>query len=141
MKYATKNLLCIAITCIAVIMFTSCAHKEAFTKSVVVPGASGKVKVKKDNNNNYAISVSVRDLTPAEKLIPAKQDYVVWSETNNGVRNIGQLISSRSLLARGYKASLDAVSPFKPVRVFITAEDDASTQYPGPQVVLTTENF
>jgi hypothetical protein len=39
------------------------------------------------------------------------------------------------------KASFETVSPVKPTKIFITAEDDPGVQYPGTQVVLTTQAF
>lgn len=126
---------------LSALLFCSCARKAVFEKSVVVPSASGKVKVKKDDNNNYVIDVSVKDLTPPANLIPAKTVYLVWNEANNGLFNIGQLSTSRSFISRGYKASLTTSSPNKPKRVFITAEENANTLAPGPQVVLTTPSF
>ncbi len=141
MKLLTARILSIAIAGLLLFTFSSCAHKEAFEKSVVVPSASGQVKMKRDANKNYAIDVSVRDLTTPDNLIPAKKVYVVWNESSNGTFNLGQLVSSRSFLARGFKGSLEAVSTNKPRRVFVTAEDDGNTQFPGTQVVLTTGNF
>ncbi len=126
---------------LSVIMFCSCARKAVFEKSVVVPSASGKVKVKKDDNNNYVIEVSVKDLTPPGNLVPAKKAYLVWDEASNGLFNIGQLATSRSFISRGFRASLTTSSPNKPKRVFITAEEDANTLAPGSQVVLTTPSF
>ncbi len=126
---------------IAAFLFASCSHKRAFEKSLVVPSASGQVKVKKDANNNYSINVYARDLTTPDKLIPSKKVYVVWNEASNGVFNLGQLVTSRSFFKRGYTASLSATSPNKPKRVFVTAEDDANTLSPGTQVVVTTSNF
>lgn len=129
---------CFFVLCIA-FLFSACSHKMAFVKSVVVPGASGKATVSKDDNNNYKISVSVKDLTDPKNLVPSKQTYVVWNESSEGVKNIGQLDPERSFLHRGYKASLNALSPYKPKRIFISAEDDGKTQSPGTQIVLTTE--
>jgi hypothetical protein len=124
------------ITCL-----DSCSNKERFTKSVIVPGASGEVKVKHDQNKNYEITVKVKDLTPATKLIPSKEMYVVWNESASGTTSLGHLVSSRSIIARGYKGSLNAVATDKPKRIFITAEDDPKTQVPGTQVVMTTDEF
>jgi hypothetical protein len=131
------------ITLLALILFVcSCARKAMFTKSVVVPSASGQVKVKKDNNSNYSIRVSVRDLTVPENLVPPRNTYVVWSQTKKGkLINLGKINTSRSMLARGYKASLSAVSPARPQRIFITAEDRATVESPGTSVILTTEDF
>ncbi|MEJ7829333.1 MAG: hypothetical protein WKF91_14080 [Segetibacter sp.] len=110
--------------------------------STMVPAAQGKVKVKKDNNNNYKIDVSLVNLAPPERLQPPYSTYVVWIETaQNGTQNIGQLNSSSGLLSKTLKANLDAVSPYKPIRLFITAENNGAIQYPGATVVLSTENF
>lgn len=141
MKMKTISKLSVVIVLLSAFLFNACVHREAFEKSVVVPSASGKVKIKKDNNNNYAISIDVRDLTTPENLLPAKKAYLVWNEANNGVFNIGQLITSRSFLSKGYKASFRATTPNKPKRIFITAEENTNTLSPGPQGVLTTPNF
>jgi hypothetical protein len=140
MQYKTLRILSLLLIP-AVFAFSSCARKAAFEKSVVVPSASGKVKVKKDDNDNYAISIDVRDLTTPEKLVPAKRAYLVWNEASNGVFNLGQLNTSRSFFSRGFTASLSTTSPNKPKRIFITAEDNTNTLSPGPQVILTTSKF
>lgn len=131
--------------CVLIIMIlslSSCARKMMFTKSVVVPGASGWVKVKKDHNGNYNINLSVKDLPAPEKLVPPRQYYIIWNQTaRNGIMNIGQLNTSRSMWARGYKASLNTASTFKPRRIFISAEDNKTVNSPGSQIVLTTEDY
>src|SRR2546423_980924 len=131
----------LVVAVLSIIFLYSCSHKEAFAKSVIVPGASGHIKLRKEKNNNYAINVFVRDLTPPKNLVPSKEVYVVWNESDNGTTNLGRLISSRSFLSRGFKASLSAVSPQKPRRIFVTAEDDPKTSFPGPQIILTSNDF
>ncbi len=121
---------------------SSCSKKLVFSNSSIVPAAEGSVKVKKDKNNNYSIDVSIIRLAEPTKLQPAKALYLVWMDTeSNGIKNLGQLKSSSSLLSKTLKASLTTNSPFKPKKIFITAEDQADIQYPGYQVVLSTENF
>ncbi len=123
-------------------VFSSCAKKIMFNSSAVVPAARGEVKVKKDGNSNYVIELDVKNLADSKKLTPPKETYVVWIETdNNGTKNIGQINSSSGLLSSALKASLKAVSSFRPSAVFITAEDNADMQYPGGTVVLRTNNF
>jgi hypothetical protein len=39
------------------------------------------------------------------------------------------------------KADFETATPFKPVKIFITAEDDANVEYPGMYTVLKTTNF
>ena len=133
-----SGILAIAI----VFSFQSCATKVNFLNSSVVPAAEGFVKVKKDNNNNYAIHIELVNLAEPDRLQPGRKTYVVWMETDrDALKNIGQINSSTSLLSKRLKADFETVSPVKPTKIFITAEDDASIQYPGSQVVLSTNDF
>lgn len=129
--------------CLGAILTTvSCSHKMGFQPSSVVPAAQGSVKLKKDNNNNYKIELSVTNLAPADRLQPPHSAYVVWIETEqNGTQNIGRLNTESGFLSKALKADLNAVSPYKPTRLFITAEDNAAIQYPGSTVVLSTDRF
>jgi hypothetical protein len=138
----TKNILAGILAIAIIFSFQSCATKINFLNSIVVPAAEGFVKVKKDNNNNYAIRIELSNLAESGRLQPAKRTYVVWMETDREVmKNIGQINSSTSLLSKRLKADFETVSPVKPTRIFITAEDDATIQYPGAQVVLSTNSF
>lgn len=137
-----KNIFSIVITFFLVFSLTSCSKKISFQTSSVVPAAQGSVKVKKDNNNNYSIDLNVIRLADPKRLEPSKSTYVVWIETSeNGSKNIGSLNTSSSMFSKTLKSSLKTVSPFKPVSLFITAEDNADIQYPGSQVVLRTDRF
>ena len=63
-------------------------------------------------------------------------------ETDEGnAENLGQLNSSTSFFSKRRSASLETVSSYKPVKIFITTEEGVNTQSPGSQAVLTTENF
>ncbi len=138
----TKNIISSIFIAIVLFSATSCAKKISFLTSSVVPAAQGYVKVKNDNNKNYAISVHLTDLAEVGRLQPAKQTYVVWMETNEeATKNIGQIKSSTGFLSKQLKASFETVSSIRPIKIFITAEDDATTQYPGTQVVLSTDKF
>jgi hypothetical protein len=121
---------------------TACVKKVTFLNSSVVPSAKGTVKVKQDNNKNYVIEVEIEDLVEVERLQPSKQTYVVWMETDRGnAENLGQLKSSRSFFSKQKTASLETVSSFKPVKIFVTAENGIDVRYPESQIVLTTDNF
>lgn len=107
-----------------------------------MPAAEGQVKVSEDENDNYVVDVSVNNLAKPEKLSPPKQTYVVWLETEaNGVLNMGRIDSSTGLFSNALKGSLRTTVPYKPTRVFITAEEDATIEHPGMTVVLRTETF
>ncbi len=137
-----KRIFSIALIFILVLSLASCSRKISFQTSSVVPAAEGSVKVKKDNNNNYSIDLNVIRLADSKRLEPSKSTYVVWIETSeNGSKNIGSLNTSSSMFSKTLKSSLKTVSPFKPVSLFITAEDNADIQYPGSQVVLRTDRY
>ncbi len=120
----------------------SCSQKMQFLQSTVVPAAEGKVKIKKDDNSNYSISLNLLNLAEPGRLQPPKKNYVVWIETGqNTFKNIGQLKSSSGFLSKALKASLNTVTSFQPKRIFITAEDDGDINYPYGQTVLTTKEF
>ncbi len=141
-QQTTKNILSLAVAFLLVFFLASCSKKISFQTSSVVPSAEGSVKVKKDNNNNYSIDLKVIRLADPKRLEPSKSNYVVWIETaENGLKNIGSLNTSSSLFSKTLKSSLKTVSPFKPVSIFITAEDNTDIQYPGSQVVLRTNRF
>lgn len=138
----TRNIGFTITAAMMLLFFSSCARKISFQTSTVVPAAEGTVKVKKDKNNNYRISVAISNLAEPTRLQPSKNTYVVWMDTdNNRIKNIGQINSSTGFLSQKLKASFETVSSFKPIKIFITAEDDAAIQYPGMQVVLSTDHF
>ncbi|MEP7109765.1 MAG: hypothetical protein ABI760_17345 [Ferruginibacter sp.] len=138
----TRNICLTIAGAMMVFYFSSCARKVSFQTSSVVPAAQGRVKVKKDNNNNYGIKISITNLAEPSRLQPPKNTYVVWMQTaSNGTKNIGQINSSTGFLSSKLKASFESVSSFKPIKIFITAEDDAAIQYPGMEVVLSTDKF
>lgn len=129
-------------TTVIISLLPSCAKKITFLPSSVTPAANGKVKIKKDKNDNYNIAVNIEHLAPVDKIDPPAKTYVVWVETaQNETKNMGQITSSSSFLSSKLKASFSAVSPSKPNRVFITAEENPSVYYPGNRVVLTTKTF
>jgi hypothetical protein len=136
----TRNITLSILTIMMIFIFTSCARKMAFSISSVVPAAQGSVKVKKDKNNNYVIKINITNLAEVKRLTPSKNTYVIWMVTNEGItKNIGQLNSSASFLLKKLTASFETVSSFDPAKIFITAEYDANIQYPGSQVILSTD--
>ncbi|MCU0322749.1 MAG: hypothetical protein MUE72_10050 [Chitinophagaceae bacterium] len=120
-----------------ILFLTACAKKIAFQSSSVVPAARGVTTVKKDKNNNYNINMKLQYLAEPSRLNPPKSVYVVWVLTDNNVtQNIGQIKTSNHL-----NVTFETVTSFKPIKIYITAEDDASVRNPGMTLVLTTDNF
>ncbi len=133
-----KQIVLILSLLVLVFTFTSCAKKITFLNSSLVPAARGEVAVKKDKNKNYDIELQLSYLAEPNRLQPAKKTYVVWmvSDESDIPINLGQVIGTSKL-----NVKFETVSSSKPKRIFITAEDDASTQYPGNMMVLETNNF
>lgn len=125
---------------LAAFLLSSCNKKMTFAKSQVVPAASGSVKIKKTNNDNYQVDVKITHLAKPEQLTPSKDVYVVWMRTeDNTVKNIGKIKSSSGFLSSTLKGELTATATSKPTSFFITAENDGNVQYPGNEVVLQTK--
>ena len=142
MQTITRKLFFAFAASIMIFYVSSCARKISFEDSSVVPGASGTVKVKKDKNNNYDIQISLSNLAKPDKLQPSKHSYVVWMETaDNVTKNIGLINTSSGFLGGKLKSSFETVSPSKPTKIYLTAEDDVAVQFPGTQVILSTNNF
>ena len=119
-------------------LLSSCSRKMSFATSTVVPAATGKVKIKKDNNNNYKIEVNVTNLADSKDLAPSRNIYLVWMETDNMVaKKLGQIKTSSSLFSKTRKGSFETIALTKPNVIFITAEDDEEVRYPGLQVLTT----
>lgn len=127
---------------VAIFFNGACAKKVAFQPSVVVPAARGDVKVSRDKNNNYVIKIDLVNLAEVNRLQTAKDVYLVWLTTDqDSIKNIGQLVSKSGFMSHKLNASFETVSPFKPKRIFITAETNPNAQVPGDQIVLSTTQF
>lgn len=135
-----RRLLAIGILFFAVTL-VSCNRKISFNTSTVVPAAEGSVKIKKDKNDNHAIDVSVKNLAEPNRLPVPQNAYMVWIESRDGIKKLGQLKTGSGLFSSTLRAELKTVTPFQPTRLFITAESSADSNYPGAQVVLTTDSF
>jgi hypothetical protein len=141
MKTLLQNSRSLLLVIIAAACLTSCSNTLNFVPSTIVPGAKGDVKVKTDQNKNYSIAVSVRDLADPTLLAEPKANYVVWMETqNNGTQNLGRLVTSSGLFSKRKKASLTTVTPYLPIKFLITAEDKADAEYPSTETILTSES-
>ena len=130
------------IIAMLIFTFSACVKKEAFITSQVVPAARGFVKINRDNNKNYVIHLEITGLAEVKRLQPSKNVYVVWMDSEKGpANNIGQINSSTHMLSKALKASFQSVSSSKPSKIYITAENEASAEYPDTMIVLSTGNF
>lgn len=121
-----KTLKLLSILSLALII-SSCANSVKFPVSNVTPAADIVATMDKDNNGNYKISITAKNLAAVDRLNPPKSAYVVWIVTeNDGVRNIGKLLN-KNVQTTG----LETLTPFKFSEVFITAEEHDDAIYPS----------
>lgn len=121
----------------AAILVSACSKKITFPTSEVVPAAEAVLQVDKNDSDNYEVQLEVTNLAEPNRLTPSRSNYVVWMVTEkHGTINLGNLKVNKK-----NKASLETVTPYKPIRLFITAEDTAKAVLPSTQVVLNSEDF
>jgi hypothetical protein len=137
-----KSTLSLGLIAITICSLTACSKKAMFQTSTVVPAARGYVKISKDRNKNYVVKIELINLAEVNRLQPPKKTYVVWLVTAEDItRNIGQITSTSSMLSSTLKASFETVTANKPIKIFITAENDGNVQIYGNQIVLSTDKF
>lgn len=113
-----------------------CSQKVTFSKSAVVPAAKIEASIKQDANDNYAIDVKIKNLAPPKALTPSKQTYVVWVEHQNGFSNVGQVKLNKNM-----GGTLETLTPFQPISLKVTAENDPAVTSPGDLTVLESSGI
>jgi hypothetical protein len=84
----------------------------------------------------------MKNLMPTRVLQSGKQSYVVWMESDRGIaKNIGVLDNSTSFFNHTAKTTFRPASPLRPVRIYITAEDDPGIQFSQTEIVFSTSKF
>jgi len=101
-------------------LITSCSSTTKFPISQVTPAADITVKTKKQDKPNYLVTITANNLAASERLDPPKKTYVIWAVSKAGVvRNVGHFTQQNAVKST-YKASF----PYKPIEIFITAEEE-----------------
>lgn len=118
-----------------VALMTSCASTSKFPVSQVTPAADITVKTMKQGKPNYLVTITANNLAASERLNPPKEIYVIWAISEAGViRNVGHF-TQKNAVKSTYKASF----PYKPVEIFITAEDEEGLCQPAGTEITRTK--
>lgn len=115
------------------LLITSCATTGKFPVSEVIPAADIDLKVKEDRNENYKISINAKHIASPDRLNPPASYYVVWVDTYDGYKNVGQLRSKNAK-----RAELQTLSPFEFNEILITAETNGDASYPEGVIISRT---
>jgi hypothetical protein len=141
-NFRKSRLILASILGVLLLSLASCTKTIDFLQSSVVPAATGDVKINTDGNDNYTIELKIVDLADVSRLQPPKKSYVAWMRTDRGETiKLGQLDSSTGFMSKQMKATIETVSSYKPVEIYITAENSSDAQYPDDLVVMTTGSF
>lgn len=118
-----------------VALMTSCASTAKFPISSTVPAADITAKTQKQGKPNYLVTITANNLAATERLNPPKKIYVIWAVFDAGItRNVGHFTQKNAVKAT-YKASF----PYKPVEIFITAEDEEGLCQPAGIEITRTK--
>ncbi|HBS85162.1 MAG TPA: hypothetical protein DEA97_01315 [Bacteroidales bacterium] len=116
-------------------LMTTCVSTAKFPISKTVPAADITATKKQDDNKNYVIELTAKNLAEANRLNPQMNNYSVWIVIDNGTtKNIGQLTNKN-----GQKAVLVAVTPYDVKEIFITAEEKGDLSYPAGVEISRTK--
>jgi hypothetical protein len=151
----TKNIFLGVVVIFTMLLLGSCAKKsvapgkteaaptETPGTTIAVPAETkGQVEIKRDINSNYVIQISLKDLEAVNTVDPSKKAYIVWMNTDKQmVKNLGQISSKTGWLADKSKSFFEAVSEFKPTKIFITEEDIVTATKPGMKIIWSTSRF
>ncbi len=116
-------------------LMTSCVSTAKFPLSPLVPAADITAKIKKQGKLNYLVTITANNLAASERLNPPKEIYIIWAVSEAGVtRNVGYFIQQNAIKSI-YRASF----PYKPIEVFITAEDEEDLCKPSDIEISRTK--
>jgi hypothetical protein len=108
-------------------LLTSCSTTYHFPLSNVTPAADISVQIEQDDNGNYNIELTAKNLAAPSRLSPPRQNYSVWIITDEGLtKNLGQLG-----IENAEKVVFETTTPFKVKEIFITGEDKPNNAIPS----------
>ena len=111
-----------------------CAQTLKVQRGTLVPAATAKAKVTKDDHGNAKLRLDVERLAPPTNLSPPRKTYMVWAQANSGSQ---QRLGALTVSEEG-EGSFEAVVPMSNFKVVVTAEDGREVEKPtGPMVLWT----
>lgn len=137
MNSMTRTTGLMGLAAAAALVVAGCAQTIAVNRSTIVPGATGKLTVEKDESGNAKLKLEVAHLAPSNQLSPPRAAYVVWGQTRDGrAFMLGQLKVDDE-----YNGVFEGTAPVTSLRVIVSAEESTAATQPGTQIVLSTDNF
>ena len=127
---------------VAIVFLMACGGTSDLLTSSFIPVSRAYVKVKADQHDQYRITVYLTHLMKNPQIQSARQSYVVWMVSESGViQNIGALRASSFLSPSAFKSTFRPGMDDKPVRIYITVEDDPGIAHSNTAIVFSTSRF
>ena len=130
------------LAAIWVMVMSSCGGTADLLTASFIPATRAYVKVKQDRHDRYVIQVVLHHLIQQPEKQSARQTYVVWMVSEcDGIYNLGALKVSSFLSPSAFKTTFRPGRYEKPVRIYITVEDDPDIIFPENGIVYSTSRF
>lgn len=116
-------------------LMAGCASTVSLANSSKVPGAEGKVTVKRTDNGNTAVDVNVEHLAKASQVDSRAVTYTVWVQSLDKAtppQSVGNLLVDDNL-----KGHVSTVSPLASFDLVITPEASQQASAPTGEPVFT----
>ncbi len=133
--------LCLVLTGVTAASLAGCGSMRerrsvqyAMQPGDAVPGASGKIIVGSDEDNQR-LKIQVAHLPPPGQLHPSLSTFVVWGSQPGAppatAMNLGQIS-----IGRDRQGSLEVVTPYPNLDITVTAESTGTPEQPSDYVIL-----
>ncbi len=101
-------------------------------------GPEGEARFRRLPDENIAVALSVKHLTDPGKLDPPAWTYVAWVRggAEEPALNLGTL-----RVGNDHRGGLEAVTPLRRFKLFITAEPDGTVERPTGEPLLWTSRY
>jgi hypothetical protein len=100
------------------------------------PGAEGTVQVERIEGGNRLVTLSLRHMTPPERLSPGLTVFVVWFRDQSGHSTKASALAYDPGSRTGRAT---ATTPHGNFRLLVTAEQNNETAEPSENVVFTQD--
>jgi hypothetical protein len=97
------------------------------------PGADAHVQVERIEGGNHLLTITVRNLTPPDRLGGGNQTFIVWIHQENGPVTLGSRLEYQQDQRTG-RATV--TTPAVHFTLLITAEQNATVTQPSDFVVF-----
>lgn len=111
----------------------ACSTTKQLEGNQIVPSAQGEVTTRKEGIGNTRVTLNVKHLAPAGKVVEGANNYVVWVKAIGATKftNIGALKVDKNL-----QGSYTTTIPQSAFRIMVTPEASVAAVVPTGPVIF-----